>query len=477
MPIISTFCAADAVGDAAGEVVGDAASDAAASVATSAFDKVAESAGAWAGDLLVRAMTWWVQTPTVNPDTDAVRIAQSWTIPIAITILMVSLLWQCIRLVLSNRKDPLVNIATGLVRYVVIVTVGLSVLAGAITAGDALSQAMIGETARNFGVHMQEMLTREVIQNPFGLLMIGLLLALVAFFQWILGFLRQAGILILAAMIPLAASGSLNEGTKPWWPRLATAAIALVVYKPMAAFIYMLGFTFIGEGRDLGTVMVGMMILILSLFALPALMRFFSWAETSIGARAGGGGGLATGAAMIAAGAAARSGGRASAPAMAGTMTSTGPGTGAGNSGTFGMPGGSRTLDRPTSSSGNGDSGVGAASGAATTAGAGADHAHTATSTPSGAAPATGPAGSTMAGTAPTSSPSGARATGAAGAAASGGTSSPTGSRTSSTGAAGAAGALQQGYQAGQAAANEVTRGATPPASTGDDDTRKGKTL
>ncbi|RBM18115.1 hypothetical protein DI005_20190 [Prauserella sp. PE36] len=458
MPIVSTFCAGTAVAGAAGDAVGDAVGDAAAGVATTAFEKMAESAGAWAGDMLVRAMTWWVQTPTVNPDNPAVRIAQSWTLPLAGIVLVVSVIWQASMLALSRKKEPLLRIGTGLLRYLVVTALGLVALGGAIQAGDELATAMVGETAKNFGTHMQGMLSREVVQNPFGLLVVGLLLGLLSLVQWILGFLRQAGILILAAMIPLAASGSLNESTKPWWPRLATAALALVAYKPMAAFIYMIGFTFVGEGRDLGTVMVGMMILFLSLFALPALMRFFSWAETRIGGGSGGGGGgLATGAALLAAGATARSGGGASAPAMASALQATGPGSQGQAGGGFGAipgaPTGARAADNtagphtPGARTGPGSETSQPSSGQAAPGSSSAHPIQRSGATPeaSGLASAGSPA-----------APSGAGAAGTQGSAAPGAT-------TSGAGAAG-----HYGYQATQAAANEVTRGAAPPPPDGD---------
>ncbi|TKG61515.1 hypothetical protein [Prauserella endophytica] len=455
-------------------LVCDAAGDAASNVAASAFTSMAESAGTWAGEMVVHAMTWWVQTPSVDPNTDAVRTAQQWTLPIVGFMLVGSVLWQCARLIVSRKKDPLLNIGIGLVRYTVIVTIGLVVLAGAIQAGDALASAMMNNAAENFGNRMKGLMTREIIQNPFGLLVLGLLLGLIALVQWIIGFLRQAGILILAAMIPLAASGSLNDSTKTWWPKLATASLALVAYKPMAAFIYMIGFTFMGEGQDLATVMVGVMVLFLALFALPALLKFFSWAETRVSGGGGGGAAFAGAAGAVAMAASGGGGGSSSAPAMASAMQATGPGSQGGSAGAFGAipgapsgssgssgasgaasspgggpgsgPAGGGTSTSPSHSSATGGSTPGAAgeSGAQGSGQPGSGGATTPLSTPSPApsgAPAASATGSPGASPAATSGASGAAAGGAA--------------------AAGPAGAAvtagQQGYQATQAAANEMT--------------------
>src|SRR5205085_2693041 len=82
----------------------------------------------------------------------------------------------------------------------------------------------------------------------------------------------------LAALLPLAASGSINESTKPWLNRMLPWLLTLVLYRPMAALIYMIGFTFLGTGNDVTTVMTGLMVLVLAVVAMPAMMRFFSWA-------------------------------------------------------------------------------------------------------------------------------------------------------------------------------------------------------
>lgn len=328
VPVIGGVC----------DMVGNAAS----AVATNIFESIAETAGEWAGQMLVNAMTWWVQTPSVNPNTNAVRTAQEWTLPIVAFVLVGSVLWQCGRMILSRKKDPLLNIGAGLIRYTVITTIGLIVLAGAIKAGDALAQAMIQDTALKFANRMKDMLTLAILANPFGLLIIGLLLGLVALFQWVIGFLRQAGILILAAMIPLAASGSLNESTKAWWPKLATSALALVAYKPAAAFIYMIGFTFMGSKQSFTTVMVGAMVLFLSLFALPALLKFFSWAEQQVSGSGSGGGSAFAGAlgAMAASGGSGGGSGGGSSSSSASAMQSTGPGSQDSGAGSFGaIPG------------------------------------------------------------------------------------------------------------------------------------------
>lgn len=258
-----------------------------ASVAKGAFEQIAESAAGAAGQMIVDSLTWWVRTPSVNPQNPAVATAQAYTLPLIALVLMGSVLVQAIRMTLSRKRDPALNVGVGLVRYFVTATVGVVVLAGAVKAADDFSAWVVGQTMVDFSTRMKAVLTAAVITNPFSLLAMGGLGYLLGAVQWVLGFIRQAGILVLAALLPLAASGSINESTKPWLNRMLPWLLTLVLYRPMAALIYMIGFTFLGTGNDVTTVMTGLMVLVLAVVAMPAMMRFFSWAGVSV---TGGGG-------------------------------------------------------------------------------------------------------------------------------------------------------------------------------------------
>jgi type IV secretion system protein TrbL len=242
--------------------------------AKGAFEQIAESAAGAAGQMIVDSLTWWIRTPSVDPQTPAVATAQSYTLPLIALVLMGSVLVQAIRMTVSRKRDPALNVGVGLVRYFVVATVGLVALAGAVKAADDFAAWVVGQTMVDFSTRMKAVLTPAVITNPFSLLAMGGLGYLLGAVQWVLGFVRQAGILVLAALLPLAASGSINESTKPWMNRMLPWLLTLVLYRPMAALIYMIGFTFLGTGNDVTTVMTGLMVLVLAVVAMPAMMRF-----------------------------------------------------------------------------------------------------------------------------------------------------------------------------------------------------------
>ena len=290
--------------------------------AKGAFEQIAESAAGAAGQMIVDSLTWWVRTSSVDPQTPAVATAQAYTLPLIALVLMASVLVQALRMTLSRKRDPLLNVGVGLVRYFVVATLGLVVLAGALKAADDFSVWVVGQSMADFSTRMKAVLTPAVITNPFSLLAMGGLGYLLGAVQWVLGFVRQAGILVLAALLPLAASGSVNEATKPWLSRMLPWLLTLVLYRPMAALIYMIGFTFLGSGNDVTTVMTGLMVLVLAVVAMPAMMRFFSWAGVSAG---GGGGAVMAGAVGAASLMGASS--RARANKQASYIDATGPGS------------------------------------------------------------------------------------------------------------------------------------------------------
>jgi type IV secretion system protein TrbL len=296
-----------------------------ASVAKGAFEEIADSAASAAGQMIVDSFTWWIHTSSVDPRTPAVATVQAYTLPLIAVVLMGSVLVQAMRMTVSRKREPALSVAVGLVRYFVVATLGLVVLAGALKAADDFSVWVVDQGMADFAVRIRRSLTADVITNPFLLLVLGGLGVVLGVLQWVLGFVRQAGVLVLAALLPLAAAGSINESTKPWLNRMLPWLLTLVCYRPMAALIYTIGFTFLGGANDVTTAMTGLMVLVLAVIAMPAMMRFFSWAGVSM---TGGGGAVMAGAI----GAASLMGASSRAPATqhANYMAAHGPGSNAG---------------------------------------------------------------------------------------------------------------------------------------------------
>lgn len=278
-------------------------------------------------EFVVAATAWWTTTSSVNPADSAVTSAQQMTRPLVLAIMVGSVLVQATRIILSRKGEPLVLVVTGLLRYALVSALGLTVLQAALSAGDALAQDVLHGAAGDFASLMYAMLTATPT-NLWATLVISGIAGLLGIIQWVLMALRQAGLLVLAAMLPLAASGSLSRSTRGWLDRLMGWLIAIVVYKPAAAFVYYIGFSYLStrigtKPGDLGTLLTGLLVLGLAVVAMPVLLKFFSWSGTQLGGAGGGGSGLlaATGAVTMARGS------RAGIDRGA-AMEATGPGTG-----------------------------------------------------------------------------------------------------------------------------------------------------
>ena len=270
---------------------------AATQVAASAFDSIVASAGKAAAEMIGNAMTFWVGTETVNPDSPAVQNLQRYTVPVSAVILTGSVMVQGIRMMFSRKKDPLVSAAVDLIRYAVVSAIGLTTLALGVQAADAMAQSLIDQGINGYAERMKVVFGQGIVTGggAFELLLLALIGFLLGMLQWLLAFFRTAGLLVLAAMLTLAATRA------EWMKRIVPWALTLVAYKPMAAMIYVIGFGLMGDGQDVSTRLTGLMVLALAAVAMPAMMRFFAWSGGAAAGGSGVGGALAGGAMGIAA--------------------------------------------------------------------------------------------------------------------------------------------------------------------------------
>ncbi|WP_169335955.1 hypothetical protein, partial [Nocardia tenerifensis] len=298
----------------------------------SAFGKAAESIGKFAGDLLVESMSWWIGTDSISLSYAGVMAGKAPVQKVVFFIMMAGILTGAMVMMVTRRSEPGAQILLGGVKYVVISSMALIVLSGAIHAGDDFAHQLIDRDANQFGQRVQAMLGTATIGNPGGVLLLGLLAAILGFIQWVMGFIRQAGIIVLYNMILFAAAGQLTTWGRQWFPRIASTCVALVLYKPMAAFIYSLGFQLIGQEQSLSTLVTGLMVVALAVIALPAMLKFFdfmgmhvSGGSGALGIAVGGlaGGALGAAAAMGAGGSG--SGAASGGEGFANFMAATGP--------------------------------------------------------------------------------------------------------------------------------------------------------
>jgi hypothetical protein len=395
--------------------------------------------------------TWWLRIPSPDLAAEpAVTRIQQWLLPITVAVAIGGVIAAGARMALTRRANPLLDVTGGLLTVAAASTLGVTAMTLLLKAGDAWSAWVLQvSTGGHFTQRLILALNLGGGAAPAVVLVCGTIAIFLSLVQAVLMLFRQAALIILAGVLPLAAAGSVAPMTRTWIRKVTAWMLALICYKPAAAAVYAAAFTMIGSGGSPRTVLMGFVMLAMSVVMLPALMKFFTW---TTGAIAGsGGGGQFLGAATVGAIAvgAMRYGPGAGATAAQGHASyinsQMGPPSGSGSGGPAGGPpdgpgpgnrGGPSGAGPAAGGSSGGPSGSGTASGLRSPAGTGA------TPTAAAGTSSTSPAGGAAAGSAGTASGAASAAASGAGAAVS---VAAEGARAAAHGARLAAGAMEPG--------------------------------
>ncbi|WP_427136665.1 hypothetical protein [Pseudarthrobacter sp. S9] len=386
-------------------------------VANDSIKNMAKAIADAVGQTVKTLGTFWVNVGTPNltaapggsAPSDPVLFLQSslwfWTAALAV----LSVLVGAAKMIIERRGAPLRDLGRSLATLVVVSGAGVAAVGLLTVAADQFSVWIIEKSTEgtSFNEKISAMIALSAT-SPIGSIMIillGLIAIIASTIQVVLMIIRGGLLVILTGIFPTAAAFTNTEAGKGWFQKCTAWLIAFILYKPAAAIVYATAFRLSGarifgnggDGKDFGSAFLatvtGLALMVVALFAMPALMRFVT---PMVGAVAAGGGtmaagtvaGLASGAINM--GSAGRGGGgSAGNVSSAGSDISSGSqgpsGTGsqgdAGSSGTAGKTAGSGTSGGTPAASGAGSSGGGAAGGGGAAAAGG------------GAAAAAGPAG------------------------------------------------------------------------------------
>jgi hypothetical protein len=351
-----------------GECAGDLLGKAAGGLASAGFDAVAQAFASGVGKIVATLATFWTSVPTtaLSGDTGSpVGMLNAMLDWLMLVVGILSVFLVAIQLAITHRGDALADAGIGLVRFVLINATQLPALALLAGAGDAFSSWIVNVAAGgNFGTRVTEVFGASLASGlGSALVFIGALLAIFASLAQVIAMVARNGILILtAAASPIAAAAAIYKGNDAMWRRLWMWQLAFVLYKPTAAFVYAAAFVTVGDGKDATDALSGLALMIMSVLALPALLRLMM----PVAARMGSGG---AGAAALAGGVAVASGVASVVSARRATAALGGGGSGGGGAG-GGGPSGAAPSAVPRGSGPAGAAGSGAAG--AGSAGAGA---------------------------------------------------------------------------------------------------------
>lgn len=296
------------------------------------------------------------------------------------------------RMAYEQRAEPGRETVKGLLTLVVVAGAGVTIVGLLVTAADSFSvwvlngslQCDVATDSACFGDNMLTLLA--LTSNPAAgglgsllIVLLGLVAILATAFQIVLMVARGGMLVVLTGILPLSASFTNTEMGKTWFRKCIAWLVAFILYKPAAAIIYAAAFQLVGadvfadDGSGLLAVLTGLMLMVIALFAMPALMRFVT---PMVGAMASGAGGAALAAGALAAlpSGAAAIGRLASGNSNSSTTSNAQPGNDgqSGNQGPSGGGGGGNTAPTPSAPPNRQQSGSGAGAGSGVGAGGGA---------------------------------------------------------------------------------------------------------
>ncbi|MES2171702.1 MAG: hypothetical protein V4479_13435, partial [Actinomycetota bacterium] len=195
------------------------------------------------------------------------------------------------RMAWTQRATAGGELVGSLLTLVVVSGSGVTVIGLLTAAGDAFSSWILAQSsATDFQTNLASLLALggDSPLGTFGELMLGMLAVL---FSWLqIGFmvLRSGLLVVMTGALPVAASFTNVEVGRQAFARYCGWLIALVLYKPAAAFVYAAAFQLAGSGVIGGKQAVliqpipGLVLMLVALLTLPALMRLASPAAVAI---------------------------------------------------------------------------------------------------------------------------------------------------------------------------------------------------
>jgi hypothetical protein len=235
--------------------------------------------------------TWWIRIPSPDLAAEpAITQIQAWLLPVTAAVAIAALIAAGTRMVIARRANPLLDVTGGLLTLAAATTLGTVVPALLLKAGDAWSTWVLQVSTG--GQFTQQLTNALVLGNSAAsavVLIFGAIAIVLSLVQAVLMLFRQAALVILAGVLPLAAAGSIAPLTRPWIRKITSWMLALICYKPAAAAVYATAFTMIGSGGSPRTTLMGFVMLLLSVLMLPALMKFFTWTTGEVAGSGSGG--------------------------------------------------------------------------------------------------------------------------------------------------------------------------------------------
>jgi type IV secretion system protein TrbL len=286
-------------------------------IVTDQLENLANKIGEMAIAGLHAVSTAWVtiKAPTLATETsknhyqpsETIAFLQKETFWIVAVIAVFSVLIAGVRTVWEMRAAPLRELAHSLVTMVLVLMMGTMTIQVLVEASDAFSLWLIDEALpenESFETRIGTMVlvgaaSQTSLLPQLVVMFLGVAVFAAAVAQVLLMLVRSAMLVVLVGTFPLAAAATNTDLGRQWFKKYVAWTLAFIAYKPAAAVIYAAAMKLtkagmLNPGDGLGNALTGLMMMLLAIFALPALLRFAVPVTAAVaGGGAGSGAGLA----------------------------------------------------------------------------------------------------------------------------------------------------------------------------------------
>jgi hypothetical protein len=271
-----------------------------AQVAKDAVTQMAQAFADSAGWSVKNMTTLWLNVP--SPDVTSGGSSATWLSDrlgwFVLAAAFVSVLWTAYRMATSGTFEHLADLGASLARLVIVSGTIAVATALALEVGDAVATWILDAADFKPSLIVAASLPAVTGSTTGVVIVLSLVVILTQIIQAVLMLVKNAMIVLLVGFLPLTAGATNTPLGRGGFLKAMTWLIAFVLYHPVAAVIYAVSFKLSSRDQTLAGQMSGIALMVLSIFALPALMKFLVPATA---AASGGNGGALAGATVGAA--------------------------------------------------------------------------------------------------------------------------------------------------------------------------------
>lgn len=273
-----------------GKLAGDVVSKGLSVAAGNVFDSIME--GLWGSGLTVLQVVLegvdYYSRFTVSKTDGPIGVVWPVTLWISGVLALGLFFWQIMSAVLRGGRG-FTRLLVGPMQYCVALAASVGIVAALLASADGLTTFLLkyGLNSDRFADAMHALNFPNGVSQAFTAVILGVAAVVGTFpagfgmaFEMIL---RQAGIDVIVATIPILAAGLLANTTSRWFWKGVRALLALVFLKPAIALVIVIGVATVAGWHGLFGLLAGIVTLLFALFMPIVLFRLFSFIDPNAG--------------------------------------------------------------------------------------------------------------------------------------------------------------------------------------------------